>query len=121
MACLRHPSELRRPPLRKIALKQSSSVVNMEGRVIGLFESWLEIERATDRPMTAILGDLNAACGTKYTHSWPSGMKLRGYSLAHLPTSVRRYMMRKVLPEKLGLIGLKASDDRVEEFITLLT
>jgi hypothetical protein len=87
----------------------------------GLFENWLEIERATGRPMTAILGDLNAACKTRYTHSWPSGMALRGYSLDRLPTNVRRYMMRKVLQKKLGVIGLEASSERIEEFIAFLT
>lgn len=87
----------------------------------GLFENWLEIERATGRPMTAILGDLNAACGTKYTHSWPSGMALRGYSLDRLPTNVRRYMMSKVLPAEFGRLGLEATSERIDEFIVLLT
>ena len=84
----------------------------------GLFESWLAIERATDRPMTAILGDLNNACGTKYKHGWPSGMALRGYSLNRLPTNVRRYMMRKVLPEILGQV---VPNEKIDELIVILT
>lgn len=46
---------------------------------MGLFERWLEIERATGRPMTVILGDINTACGTAYRHNWTSLMAKRGY------------------------------------------
>ena len=73
---------------------------------MGLFAHWLEIERATGRALTAILADLNAVCGTKYRHNWPSVMAERGYSLDRCPTSVRRYMMQKVLPVELVLLAM---------------
>lgn len=88
---------------------------------MGLFERWLEIERATGRPLTAILADLNAACGTKYRHNWPSVMEGRGYSLDRLPTEVRRYMLRKVLPIELAALGAKASAKKIDAFIVNLT
>lgn len=66
---------------------------------MSLFERWLEIERATGRPMTEILADINAACGTKYKHNWPSDMQSRGFGMERTPSAVRRYMLEKVLPE----------------------
>lgn len=89
--------------------------------MMGLFEHWLEIERATGRPMAAILADLNAACGSKYRHNWPSVMSARGYSLDRCPTNVRRYMMWVVLRAELQTLGLKASDSQVEALILSLT
>lgn len=68
---------------------------------MGLFERWLEIERDSGRPMTAILGDLNAACQTRYRHNWPSVMASRSYSMDRVPTSVRRYMIERVLAMEL--------------------
>ena len=65
---------------------------------MSLFERWLEIERATGRPMTEILTDINAACGTKYKHNWPSVTQSHGYSMERTPNAVRRYMLARVLP-----------------------
>ena len=71
--------------------------------------------------MSTILDDLTAACGTKYKHNWPSVMASRGYTLDRMPTNVRQYMMRKVLPAELERIGALASADQVDALIALLT
>lgn len=57
---------------------------------MSLFFRWLEIEKSSGKTMTDILADLNAACGTKYRHNWPSVMAERGYSLDRLPACVRK-------------------------------
>jgi hypothetical protein len=88
---------------------------------MGLFERWLEIERATGRPMTAILEDINAACGTAYRHNWPSLMASRGYSLDRCPTNVRRYMMAVVLPAEIEQLGINPSKKLVASMIARLT
>lgn len=88
---------------------------------MSLFEHWLEIERATGRPMKSILDDLNAACGTMYRHNWPSVMAGRGYSLDRCPTQVRRYMMKKVLPAELDNLGIKVTQKKLEALIIRLT
>lgn len=88
---------------------------------MGLFERWLELERATGRPMTAILADINAACGTAYRHNWPSLMAKRGYSLDRCPTNVRRYMMEAVLPVELEKIGIRATNKAVAAIVAKLT
>lgn len=66
----------------------------------GLFLYWLEIEKKT-KTQKAAIEELNNCCGTKYTESWPSKMEGRGYTLERIPTNVRRYMMKVVLPELL--------------------
>ena len=66
-----------------------------------LFLNWLETELKT-KTLQEALEDINNACGTKYRHNWPSVMKERGYTLERLPTNVRQYMMKKVLPELLS-------------------
>ncbi len=63
----------------------------------GLFQHWLEIEKRNKTQMEAI-NELNSACGTSYTQSWPSKMKGRNYTLERIPTQVRKYMMVRVLP-----------------------
>lgn len=89
---------------------------------LGLYERWLEIERATGRPLAAILADLNAACGTHYKHNWPSVMASRNYSLDRLPTDVRQYLMRKVLPAELqALEGKALTPKRIEALVASLT
>lgn len=88
---------------------------------MSLFEQWIEIERGTGRPMTVILGDLNAACGSKYKHNWPSVMASRGCSLDRCPTAVRRYMMKKVLPVELEKLGIEVSAKKLEAIILRLT
>lgn len=64
---------------------------------MGLFERWLKIERSPGRAVTDILADLNEACGTNYKHNWIS--VTQGRPGQNFPLVVRRYMMRKVLPE----------------------
>lgn len=88
---------------------------------MGLFERWLEIEKATGRPMTAILDELNAACGTKYRHNWPSVMASRHYTLDRMPTNVRRYMMQKVLPAEMALLGVQATQTQIDAIVEKLT
>lgn len=88
---------------------------------MGLFERWLEIERATGRPMTSILADINAACGTAYRHNWPSLMAKRGYSLDRCPTNVRRYMMRVVLPTEIEQLGIRPAEKVVAAMVAKLT
>ena len=92
-----------------------------EKHSMSLFERWLEIERATGRPMTAILDDLNTACGSLYRHNWPSVMAGRGYSLDRFPTAVRRYMMKKVLPGELETLGIAISPKKLDALIIRLT
>lgn len=88
---------------------------------MGLFERWLEIERATGRPMTSILDDINAACGTAYRHNWPSLMAKREHSLNRCPTNVRRYMMQVVVPVELAELGVKTTDKVIATLIANLT
>lgn len=88
---------------------------------MSLFERWLEIERATGRPMLAILDDMNTACGTMYRHNWPSVMASRGYSLDRCPTAVRRYMMKKVLPVEFEKIGVVMPQKQIDGLINRLT
>ena len=81
----------------------------------GLFENWLEIEKQSGSQVDAI-NRLNAACGTKYKKEWPQVMKKRGYSMERVPTEVRRYMMRLVIPT---LIDVR--DDELDSLIKNLT
>lgn len=87
----------------------------------GLFQRWLEIELATGRSLASILDDLNAACGTKYKHNWPSVMAERSFSLERCPTEVRRYMMREVLDAELKVLGVKLTTRRLEALLVNLT
>tara|TARA_R110000737_G_scaffold182272_2_gene205688 strand:+ start:824 stop:1081 length:258 start_codon:yes stop_codon:yes gene_type:complete len=64
----------------------------------GLFEQWIQVEREAGKKQKDSISELNAACNTKYTESWPSKMQGRGFSLERTPTDVRRYMMARVLP-----------------------
>ena len=88
---------------------------------MGLFERWLKLERATGRPMTSILADINAACGTAYRHNWPSLMAKRGYSLDRCPTIVRRYMMAVVLPAELDKLGIQPAEKVVATLVATMT
>lgn len=88
---------------------------------MGLFERWLEIERSNGRSLAAILADLNAACGTKYRHNWPSVMAERSYSLDRMPTNVRRYMMQKTLPAELAALGANVSMKKIDALVVNLT
>jgi hypothetical protein len=90
-------------------------------RTMGLFESWLVIERATGRPMAQILSELNEACGSRYRHNWPSTMRARGYGMDRCPTEVRRYMMQVVLQGELAALGAKATAGQVEQLVERLT
>lgn len=87
----------------------------------GLFQRWLEIEKATGRTVEAILADLNTACGTKYRYTWPNVMAARQYSLERCPTEVRRYMMAKVLPLEIEALGLKLPEGKIFVLINNLT
>jgi hypothetical protein len=88
---------------------------------MGLFERWLEIEKASGKSVTEILDGVNKACGSKYKHNWPSVMASRQYSLDRLPTNVRRYMMEKVLPAEIALLGIRPSQDQIDAIIDRLT
>ncbi len=89
--------------------------------MMGLFERWLELERATGRPLAVILDELNTACGTQYRHNWPSVMAARGYSLDRMPTVVRRYLMQRVLPAELEALGAKVSAKKINALLVNLT
>ena len=87
----------------------------------GLFERWLEIERASGRPLSEALDELNQQCGTKYKHNWPSVMMGRAYSLDRLPTAVRQYMMSRVLPGELKARGLTLKPAEIFKLVVNLT
>jgi hypothetical protein len=87
----------------------------------GLFERWLAIERDTGRSMTTILADLNAAAGTAYKHNWPTKQAATGYALERLPTAVREYMMRIVMPNELSKLGFPIENINVEKLVKALT
>lgn len=82
----------------------------------GLFEQWLSFA-TKDKKQKEVIAELNASCGTKYTESWPSKMEGRNYSLERIPTEVRRYMMKAVLPK---LVPGK-TDSEYKKIITSLT
>lgn len=88
---------------------------------MGLFERWLEIERATGRSLVDILRDLNDACGTAYRSNYPTVMASRGFTLDRLPTNVRRYMLAKVLPEEFKAHGVELSDEGLARLVLVLT
>lgn len=87
----------------------------------GLFQNWLSLEKSAGRPMTTILADLNAACGTKYDRTWPNVVAGRNFGIERCPTSVRRYMMGKVLKMTLEANGLRMSDKKIEALVVNLT
>ncbi|MDH0341986.1 hypothetical protein [Chromobacterium haemolyticum] len=87
----------------------------------GLFQSWLEIEKAAGKSMGQILTEVNSACGTAYRHNWPTKMAESGYSLERVPLEVRRYMLRKVLPAELAARGVVFPPDVLEVLIKRLT
>lgn len=87
----------------------------------GLFERWLELERASGRRLAQTLADLNATCKTRYRHNWPSVMAERGFTLDRCPTNVRRYMMRLVLQAELERRGLKLSSAEIDDLVVNLT
>lgn len=87
----------------------------------GLFERWIEIERAGGRPLGDVLADLNAATGTKYKHNWPSVVASRGYEMERCPVEVRRYMMSKVLAVELQQMGVELETNQLEKLILSLT
>lgn len=93
----------------------------MAARTPGLFERWMALERATGRPVSAILGDLNAAAGTNYKHNWPSVVESRGYELERCPVVVRRYMMRKVLEDELRGLGVEVSKAKLDRLVLALS
>ena len=90
-------------------------------RLPSLFERWLALELADGRPLKDVLAALNAACGTKYRHNWPSVMAGRGYSTDRIPGQVRAYMVRRVLPAVAAEHGLTVDDKLVEALIECLT
>jgi hypothetical protein len=71
--------------------------------------------------MSAILSDINAACGTAYRHNWPSLMAKRNYSLDRCPTNVRRYMMNVVLPYELKKLDVNSSKRVISAIVSRLT
>lgn len=93
----------------------------MTKHIPGLFERWLEIERASGHPFSDVLADLNAAAGTRYKHNWPSVVASRNYELERCPVEVRRYMMRKVLAMELKGRGCELPDRDIEFLIKSLT
>lgn len=90
-------------------------------QVIGLFERWFALERATGRSVGDILADLNTAAGTNYKHNWPSVVAGRGFELERCPVEVRRYMMRKVMADELNRLGMDLSKKKLELLIQCLT
>lgn len=87
----------------------------------GLFLTWLEVEKSAGKAMTQILSEINDACGTAYRHNWPSKMADSGFNLERVPSNVRRYMMRKVLPAVLLARGISLDADALEELVKRLT
>jgi hypothetical protein len=93
----------------------------VQTRVPGLFEKWMEVERAPGRSMSDILAELNAAAGTHYKHNWPSVVASRNFELERCPVAVRRYMLAKVLPKELMELGLKVDELDLGKLIQSLT
>lgn len=82
----------------------------------GLFLNWLNIEKRSKSQIDAI-AEINKACGTSYSKTWPATMKNREYSLERLPTSVRLYMMNVVLRD----IFPREPESRYKYLIKVLT
>lgn len=83
---------------------------------MSLFKTWLAIEKQSKTQIAAI-NELNNACDTKYSKTWPSTMKDRGYSLERVPTPVRRYMMTIVLKSKFE----NMVENEINELVNNLT
>lgn len=87
----------------------------------GLWQRWWEIEKATGRTTDQILADLNAACGKKYSYTWPQTMAVRSFGLERCPTAVRRYMLARVLPVELEALGVMLPHKKILSLIVNLT
>ena len=108
----------RLPPIKMGLLNFKKGVVVATK---GLFEHWLEIELSGGRELDDVLADLNKECGTKYQRNWPRVMAGRGYSLNHMPTNVRRYMMMRVLPVALENRGLDIPAGKIRGLVVNLS
>lgn len=78
---------------------------------MGLFESWYELELKEGLTQAEILVQLNSACGTHYKSNWVSQGLGRKQGLERTPTAVRRYMVHKVLADRLRKLGV--TDEQV--------
>lgn len=86
---------------------------------MSLAERWMEVEKATGHQWVKILGDLNEACGTKYSHPWVSQLRTRPSQ--NLPRPVRQYMLRKVLPVLLAAHGLVLTPRKLDALVDNLS
>ena len=78
---------------------------------MGLFERWYKLELKSGLTKAEVLRQLNAACGTKYKPNWVSQQRNSVFGLSRTPEAVRRYMMEKVLRDKLAKLSI--TDGRV--------
>ncbi|WP_425952977.1 hypothetical protein [Ralstonia pseudosolanacearum] len=81
----------------------------------------MEIEAAAGKTLKQSLDEINAACGTTYRHNWPSKMANSDFALERIPTAVRRYMMRRVLPAELSARGVTFPPEVIDSLVKLLT
>lgn len=87
---------------------------------MGLLDKWLAAETKLGNSQADALRLLNAACGTKYKSNWIVQQRHSGQGLERTPTSVRRFMMEKVLRERLAPLGV--TDGRaIRRFLDDLT
>lgn len=87
----------------------------------GLFERWLALEMKNGNTLKQVLDEINGACSTAYRHNWPAKVAARGYSLERMPDCVRRYMMRRVLPDVLAKRCQSVTKKDIEALIDCLT
>lgn len=73
---------------------------------MGLFEKWYKLELKAGKTQAEVLRQINEACGTKYKSNWISQQESSVQGLTRTPEPVRRYMMEKVLRDKLAKLGV---------------
>lgn len=78
-----------------------------KGKAKGLFSAWYELELSSGLTQAEILRRLNETCGTKYKSNWISQQQGCVQGLTRTPPQVRRYMMGRVLEDRLAKHGIK--------------
>jgi hypothetical protein len=85
--------------------------------VKSLVDLWLQSEMAEGHDTQAAFARLNAAVGKRYDYrrAWEWRTSRR-----QIPSPARRYMLRASLPYALKCVGVKLSDERLNELAEML-
>ena len=97
----------------KVAAEELSNIMFDLDQVLGmrkgLFQRWIETERATGKSINEIITGLNDKCGTGYGSDWLTEMKGQGYKSNRLPRFVLRYM-KQIVAEPTAIRNLTTTE-----------